>query len=74
LTCGTDPNEGRFRPPKVLSEEVRVTTGDPDPDPERVRTSYVERQKLIMRIGMGRFTRLTNGFSKKVENHAASIA
>ena len=69
---GIDPNEGRFSPPKVLDEEVRVIQGNPDPD--RISTSYVERNNLSMRMGMRRFTRLTNGFSKKVENHAAAVA
>jgi IS1 family transposase len=72
-TYGQDPSEERrFSPPVVLSEEVRVITGQPDP--ERISTSYVERNNLTMRMGMRRFTRLTNGFSKKVENHAAAVA
>ncbi len=72
-TYGTDPNEERrFSPPVVLSEAVHVVNGDPDPD--KISTSYVERQNLTMRMGMRRFTRLTNGFSKKVANHAASVA
>ncbi|HUR50085.1 MAG TPA: IS1 family transposase [Acidimicrobiales bacterium] len=70
---GTDPNEERrFSPPVVLDETVFVMQGNPDPT--KISTSYVERQNLTMRMGMRRFTRLTNGFSKKVDNHAASVA
>lgn len=45
-----------------------------DPDPQHVSISFVERQNLTMRMGMRRFTRLTNGFSKKLENHAYAVA
>jgi IS1 family transposase len=70
---GQDPSEERrFSPPVVLSEEVRIIKGDPDPT--RISTSYVERQNLTMRMGIRRFTRLTNGFSKKLRNHAAAVS
>ena len=45
-----------------------------NPDRELISTSYIERQNLTMRMSMRRFTRLTNGFSKKIENHMHAIA
>ena len=65
-------DETRYSPGKVTGAKVKVITGRPDP--KHISTSYVERQNLTMRMGMRRFTRLTNGFSKKIENHMAAIA
>jgi len=64
--------ETRYSPAVCTAIDVRVITGDPDP--ALISTSYVERQNLTMRMGMRRFTRLTNGFSKKVENHAHAVS
>ena len=66
------PTARRYSPNKVTGEQVRMISGNPDPS--LVSTSIVERQNLTMRMGMRRFTRLTNGFSKKVENHAAMVS
>lgn len=64
--------ETRYSPAVCIGCDMKTVSGKPDP--KHVSTSYVERQNLTMRMHMRRFTRLTNTFSKKIDNHAHAVA
>ncbi len=70
---GNDPEgERRYSPPVCIGALPKPVTGDPDP--RHISTSYVERQNWTVRTAMRRYTRLSNGFSRKIENHMAAVA
>lgn len=68
----SDDDARRYGPASCIGCDLKVVSGDPDP--KHVSTSFAERQNLNMRMSMRRFTRLTNAFSKKLENHGHAIA
>ena len=64
--------EARYSPAKCIGCDMKEVSGRPDP--KHVSTSFVERQNWSVRTSMRRYTRLSNGFSRKLENHAAATA
>jgi IS1 family transposase len=69
---GSSSGAGRYSPPEVVGIEKRVIMGKPDD--AHVSTSYAERSNLTMRMSIRRFTRLTNAFSNKLENHMHAVS
>ena len=71
---GSDPaeSETRYSPAECIGIQMAVISGSPDP--KHISTSFVERQNWSVRTAMRRYTRLSNGFSRKIENHAAAVA
>jgi IS1 family transposase len=68
----SDQPDTRYSPAQCIGTRTGVLSGSPDP--EHISTSFIERQNLNLRMGVRRFTRLTNAFSKKFENHCHHVA
>lgn len=65
-------HDTKYSPAECIGTQLAVITGNPDP--KHISTSFVERQNWSVRTAMRRYTRLSNGFSRKIENHAAAVA
>jgi hypothetical protein len=66
------PGEARYSPAECIGCKAKRISGRPDPN--HISTSFAERQNLNVRMGVRRYTRLTNAFSRKIENHSAAVA
>lgn len=69
---GSTQEETRYSPAECIGCERKAVSGSPDP--RHISTSFVERQNWTVRTKMRRYTRLSNGFSRKIENHFAAVA
>ena len=69
---GSETSVRRYSPPECIGAIPNAVYGNPDP--EHISTSFAERSNLTMRMNMRRFTRLTDAFCKKIENHAHAVA
>src|SRR5258706_1830615 len=67
-----EESETRYSPAECIGCRSAAITGNPDP--KHISTSFVERQNWSVRTAMRRYTRLSNGFSRKIQNHAAAVA
>ena len=72
MYSGDPINEGKYSPGECCGTRTQKVIGSPEQ--KNISTSFVERQNLTMRMGMRRFTRLTNAFSKKIQNHEHAVA
>jgi len=70
--ASSDEETRRYSPARCIGADMKVISGNPDP--KHISTSFVERQNLTLRLQNRRFTRLTNGHSKKIENHCHMVA
>jgi hypothetical protein len=68
----TSESQKRYSPAECIGCERKEIVGRPDP--KHISTSFAERQNLSVRMGLRRYTRLTNAFSRKIENHSAAVA
>src|ERR1035437_2294656 len=68
----TSESQKRYSPAECIGCERKAIVGHPDP--KHISTSFAERQNLSVRMGLRRYTRLTNAFSRKIENHSAAVA